>query len=284
MFGDPNKRARPRIAIAYDAGLDQYYLRARYYAQGVGRFTQQDMWMGKDSDPMTLHKYLYANGDGVNYTDPSGQMSLMMTGMNLQISLNITTTLVARTMVTRSMLAAGLRYGLQAIKKEVKICLRQALLGKGNRCKLDVPIVIAANDYPNQRQHIQDAQEGLGSNISNTPLPVVLRYQSGSINRKSWPKSRFSPRGLEGCTTQDRVNSELVFRSKVQCDEYPFNTSIEGGYSNFLQGKVATRYIPQIENSKFGGMIGSLNKMHQGDYFIVMPLDMVWKSIIINIP
>lgn len=72
--------------------------------------------MGKDSDPMSLHKYLYANSDPVNHIDPSGQMSLgsMMTGMNLQISLNITTTLVARTMVTRSMLAAGLRYGLQA--------------------------------------------------------------------------------------------------------------------------------------------------------------------------
>ena len=111
----------------YDAGLDQYYLRARYYDQGVGRFTQQDTWMGRDSDPITLHKYLYANSDPVNHTDPSGQMSLgsMMTGVNLQVSLNIATTLVARTMVTRSMLAAGLRYGLQAIKKEVRICLTQ---------------------------------------------------------------------------------------------------------------------------------------------------------------
>ena len=143
----------------YGAGLDQYYLRARYYDQGVGRFTQQDTWMGRDSDPITLHKYLYANSDPVNHTDPSGQMSLgsMMTGVNLQVSLNIATTLVARTMVTRSMLAAGLRYGLQAIKKEVRICLREALLGKGNRCKLDVPILIVANDYPNQKQHIEDA-------------------------------------------------------------------------------------------------------------------------------
>lgn len=162
-------------------------------------------------------------------------------------------------MIYRAFVGAALRSGLQTIQKEVKICLREALLGnKRNRCKLDIPIVIAANDYPNQKQHIQDAQEGSGNNIGNTPLPAVLRYQSGSINRKSWPKSRLSPRGLDGCTTQDRVNSELVFKSKVQCDEYPFNTSIEGGYSNFLQGRVATRYIPQIENSKFGGMIGSL--------------------------
>ncbi|MGH1429411.1 MAG: Ig-like domain-containing protein, partial [Arenicella sp.] len=30
----------------FDAGLDQYYLRARYYNQEIGRFTQADTWMG----------------------------------------------------------------------------------------------------------------------------------------------------------------------------------------------------------------------------------------------
>lgn len=61
----------------YDSGLDQYYLRARYYDQGVGRFTQMDTWMGRSQDPITLHKYLYANADPVLGTDPSGQMTLV---------------------------------------------------------------------------------------------------------------------------------------------------------------------------------------------------------------
>nr|WP_253938801.1 RHS repeat-associated core domain-containing protein [Hahella sp. HN01] len=30
----------------YDVSLDQYYLRARYYDQNQGRFTQMDTWMG----------------------------------------------------------------------------------------------------------------------------------------------------------------------------------------------------------------------------------------------
>ncbi|WP_200911156.1 RHS repeat-associated core domain-containing protein, partial [Pseudoalteromonas sp. P1-9] len=38
----------------FDGDLDQYYLRARYYDQGVGRFTQQDAWMGRDGEPVTL--------------------------------------------------------------------------------------------------------------------------------------------------------------------------------------------------------------------------------------
>jgi len=60
----------------YDSALDNYYLRARYYNQNVGRFTQMDTYAGSGSDPITLHKYLYANADGVNGRDPSGRFTL----------------------------------------------------------------------------------------------------------------------------------------------------------------------------------------------------------------
>ncbi|PWQ99702.1 polymorphic toxin-type HINT domain-containing protein, partial [Leucothrix arctica] len=53
-----------------------YYLRARYYNPHQGRFTQQDTWMGNNSDPITLHKYLYANANPVNMVDPTGMFSL----------------------------------------------------------------------------------------------------------------------------------------------------------------------------------------------------------------
>jgi RHS repeat-associated protein len=61
----------------FDTSLDNYYLRARYYDQNVGRFTQQDSWMGDNQDPVTLNKYLYANADSVNNIDPSGHMSII---------------------------------------------------------------------------------------------------------------------------------------------------------------------------------------------------------------
>jgi RHS repeat-associated protein len=61
----------------YDSGLDNYYLRARYYDQNVGRFTQMDTWMGNNQDPVTLHKYLYANANPVTYVDPTGNFSLV---------------------------------------------------------------------------------------------------------------------------------------------------------------------------------------------------------------
>jgi hypothetical protein len=41
--------------------------------------------MGNNSDPVSLHKYLYANADPVMYTDPTGNFSIggMMTSLNI---------------------------------------------------------------------------------------------------------------------------------------------------------------------------------------------------------
>jgi RHS repeat-associated protein len=50
------------------------YLRARYYAPGVGRFISRDMWAGDAKMPMSYNGWLYTYGDPVNYTDPSGFM------------------------------------------------------------------------------------------------------------------------------------------------------------------------------------------------------------------
>ncbi|NVJ51716.1 MAG: RHS repeat-associated core domain-containing protein [Gammaproteobacteria bacterium] len=75
----------------YDAGLDNYYLRARYYDQNVGRFTQMDTWMGRNHDPITLHKYLYANADPVTYIDPTGNFGLS----ELSVTINIVSTLTS---------------------------------------------------------------------------------------------------------------------------------------------------------------------------------------------
>ncbi len=75
----------------FDSSLDQYYLRARYYDQSQGRFTQQDSWMGRNYDPITLHKYLYANADPGNVIDPSGHFGLASLGSTLNVLMNLST-------------------------------------------------------------------------------------------------------------------------------------------------------------------------------------------------
>ncbi|MEO7411822.1 MAG: Ig-like domain-containing protein [Opitutaceae bacterium] len=60
----------------YDADLGLYFLRARYLNPASGRFWTQDSYEGRNEDPMSLNKYLYANADPVGHRDPSGNFSL----------------------------------------------------------------------------------------------------------------------------------------------------------------------------------------------------------------
>jgi RHS repeat-associated protein len=55
-----------------DADLGLYYLRARNYAPNRGRFLTMDPDSGDIARPASLHKYLYADADPVNNSDPSG--------------------------------------------------------------------------------------------------------------------------------------------------------------------------------------------------------------------
>ncbi len=56
----------------YNANTGLYYLRARYMDPSIGTFISMDSYQGSLYDPVSLHKYLYANANPVMYTDPSG--------------------------------------------------------------------------------------------------------------------------------------------------------------------------------------------------------------------
>jgi|GEM_PF-4901520 len=60
----------------FDSSLNQYYLRARYYDQGIGRFISMDTWGGNYTNPITLNKYLYAYSDPASFVDPSGYVGI----------------------------------------------------------------------------------------------------------------------------------------------------------------------------------------------------------------
>jgi len=49
-----------------------YYAQQRYYSPKLGRFTRIDPWAGDVLNPITLNKYLYANGNPLGFLDPTG--------------------------------------------------------------------------------------------------------------------------------------------------------------------------------------------------------------------
>ncbi len=56
----------------YDSFTGLYYLRARYMNPATGTFITMDEYAGSVFEPLSLHKYLYANANPVMYSDPSG--------------------------------------------------------------------------------------------------------------------------------------------------------------------------------------------------------------------
>ncbi len=73
------------VGEQYDPNVGFYYLRARYYDPASGRFTSMDPAAGDPQSPVSLHRYLYANDNPVNYIDPTGEVTLgeMMVVQNI---------------------------------------------------------------------------------------------------------------------------------------------------------------------------------------------------------
>ncbi|WP_386065396.1 RHS repeat-associated core domain-containing protein [Tahibacter sp. UC22_41] len=62
-----------------ESGL--YYAKARYYDPATARFTTEDPEAGKDLEPPSLHRYLYAYANPTVYTDPDGRQVCMGHGL-----------------------------------------------------------------------------------------------------------------------------------------------------------------------------------------------------------
>ncbi|MDR2168640.1 MAG: AHH domain-containing protein, partial [Planctomycetaceae bacterium] len=60
----------------FDSKINQQYLRQRYYDPTTGRFNRLDPFFGNLNDPLSLHKYAYANSDAINIFDPSGMFGV----------------------------------------------------------------------------------------------------------------------------------------------------------------------------------------------------------------
>ena len=74
----------------FDPNVGFYYLRARYYDQETGRFISMDPAEGDPQSPTSLHRYLYATDNPVNFVDPTGrQFSLVSVSISISISTNI---------------------------------------------------------------------------------------------------------------------------------------------------------------------------------------------------
>jgi len=121
--------ATPQTATLYtgerfDADLEQYYLRNRYYNPTIGRFGAPDQLDGSPTDPLALHKYAYVQNNPVNNTDPSGNETL--------ISMSIATTIA--TTIERMYVGTVVKQGWIASKKATELAVsRNSILDAASK-------------------------------------------------------------------------------------------------------------------------------------------------------
>ncbi len=102
----------------FDATTGLYYLRARYYDQGVGTFVSRDSFGGVESDPVTLHKYLYTGNSPVDRIDPSGNTW----------TLSGAVTVAAITGIVVNSVLDGINGGFRGIVKGILVGIAQATI------------------------------------------------------------------------------------------------------------------------------------------------------------
>ena len=64
----------------FDGETGDYYLRQRFYDTSSGRFGRMDTYEGRLNEPLTLHKYIYANDNPINSIDPTGLFTMVEIG------------------------------------------------------------------------------------------------------------------------------------------------------------------------------------------------------------
>ena len=227
-----------------ESETDNYYLRARYYSPSMARFLSRDTYDGNPANPLSQNHYLYASGNPLTYVDPSGHLSMPEEVTVIQY-LGI---VAQRAMSASGRILLGLVQRLPAIARggvrglareaEHEIARRQASLAEmeaiyiiarlyarfGDHEEPDkIPIQVYGSGYlPEHQDHIFRSILGFGSNGS--PTPFLLSRNTGERD-------------------DDFLDCALPTAEGKCRDEYPYNSTYQGGEKNYRAGKVSKKGV-----------------------------------------
>ncbi len=248
----------------FDAASGFYHLRARDYDPRIGRFVSMDEHPGTPRIPLTLNKYLYGNADPVNTIDPSGRIGVGMSmgGLNVNMYLSAISVVSYSTIARQIAFGGGRAFVLDNGAKlinaavhsgtfSIAVKLAKYCLGSGAQlgkdCRPGFNLFIPGDTTPEHRDFVADSIS-LGA-------PFSLNYQAESHSRAWLARS-----GCKGSRPD-----------LLDCDEYPYASSQQGGEFN----PVWTRVLGASDNRRAGALLGDMYKrcgMRNGDRFYVLPL------------
>jgi RHS repeat-associated protein len=272
----------------YDKNLGEYYLRARYYSPSEGRFTGRDPFEGMLEQPLSLNKYGYVHGNPINSTDPTGMLiEEQIVGLDIGATLQAQAyaTIQANT-IRSSIFALGVASHTLNLQQQLQLTLSKYELKNCNatgdeKCQIPgIPIIFFGQQYgarslTETTRHIRSAI--IYKNL--TPLLSAWEkikppghgshgesgrswYDAGTFRDPTTNKSLFKN---TWCSNQERnpfnKAQNLSGDTRGTCDEYPFFSSNEGGYTNFLAGRVSLRLVPGWESGPQGELVNLNDRM-----------------------
>jgi RHS repeat-associated protein len=251
----------------WDEHLGMYYLRARYYHPDVGRFWTMDTYEGSQSDPLSLHKYLYAHADPVNNLDPSGHAITfdVMFGSTLANSLRASWERNRAPIYKGALLAALTVAGVYAtttVAEAIQIAEAEMTLAEAGT---------------SVRNEIAKAAQILRTLVGNIQIPKIVPIPMSVIPNVAQNVAvgqLTSPGPLQRAsitrTVLNRYNATKGRGSAgpgMSWDEYPFASTYQGG------SPAVVRPVPAEENWVQGGIIAAayaIEKISVGDWFTVV--------------
>lgn len=233
----------------FDSGLGMYYLRARYMDPGRGRFVGMDPFAGYVTDPMSRHRYQYGHANPVMFVDPSGLFSGTLGGASATTTIHATLSsvktkfLMGTIIFSMIALASGDSPVAQVapdFADPTQVSLIRSISQQGaasnvvtQRRHKGYPLVIFGKDVEDATAHYQDV-------INNNPAMATLNRKFPAHSRDWIRRNATNCTGLSGAGTGN------------DCDEYPFNSAVQGGYLNWKAGSVSLRPVRSDHNQSAG--------------------------------
>ncbi len=235
----------------FDGGLGDYYLRARYYDESIGRFTRRDSYEGSIDEPVTLHKYLYSNNNPTNYIDPSGNFSIF----DATVTSTIVTTL-ASIVATQTLLPDPVQTpthpGDITESSPYKIFFEAAVAAGASVVASKVLATVFSSA-------IDDVVLTLPSSVGAQAAPVTI---TSAI--KNSPYAIKLANGLKGTPAQNDVDNLVAQILKGNLNPGLGTKHIKGKYFEF-RGRNAGRVIVKQTSPSRYEIVGKFQGHARGD-------------------
>jgi hypothetical protein len=264
-----------------------YDLRARYYDPRSGRLSSFDSYEGSISDPQSLHKYIFTNGNPVSGIDPSGHMDLAIGALFGDLLLSTGLRILAFAPYVAAAAAGGLAaYGLlQGLSGAAAVqgmvvdwlssgvaSLEQAAVLMASQTAV---VVKAMNDAFSKATRLTNQLRKLKIfPVIRSMGPAVFANDVAALRRNpAWFTLTYNGTG-NPLTDRNRLKSTGAFKGTVpfgqSLDEYPFASTAQGG------PRARVRPVPVLQNWVQGGLLSAfyrLSLVPSGNLnFLVVPI------------